>query len=216
MITLYTIPGSSATAVRLALEEAGAEYELTEVERDEAGNNTAPAGYDELNPMGKVPTLVDGELVLTEAAACCLYVAAKYPNAELMPEAGGDDWARTLRWLTLLTNTAQAAYLRWYYPEQYTSNAGDAAAVQAAAAAELGRVAEVLSDQIGDGPFLLADRFTIADGFLAMLTGWGEELEAGSRWSDTAALARHYNAVAARPAGGMVLTAEGFPKRFPS
>ena len=88
MITLYTIPGSSATAVRLALEEAGAEYELTAVERDEAGNNTAPAGYDELNPMGKVPTLVDGELVLTEAAACCLYVAAKYPNAERVPSAG--------------------------------------------------------------------------------------------------------------------------------
>ncbi|MSX03229.1 MAG: glutathione S-transferase, partial [Actinobacteria bacterium] len=121
MITLYSMPGSSATAPRIALDEAGADYNLLEVERDAAGNNTAPPGYDALNPMGKVPTLVDGELVVTEAAACCLYVAEKYPNSELMPAAGSADWAKTLRWLTLLTNTAQAAFLRWYYPGQYTS-----------------------------------------------------------------------------------------------
>ena len=63
MITLYTIFGSSGTAPRIALDEAGADYELVQVERDDAGNNTSPAGYAALNPLGKVPTLVDGDLV---------------------------------------------------------------------------------------------------------------------------------------------------------
>ncbi|MCX6370077.1 MAG: glutathione S-transferase family protein [Solirubrobacterales bacterium] len=211
MITLYTIPGSSATAPRIALDEAGADYELVQVERDDAGNNISPAGYAALNPMGRVPTLVDGDLVLTEAAACCLYIAAQYPDAALMPPAGSNDWAKTLRWLTLLTNTAQAAFLRWYYPGQYTADTDGLEAVQAASVAELARVAEVLAAQIGDGPFLVGPQFTIADGFLAMLTGWSGDLSAGSRWLDNLTLAAHYKAVAQRPAAGEVLVAEGFP-----
>ena len=211
MITLYTIPGSSATAPRIALDEAGADYELVQVERDDAGNNISPAGYASLNPMGRVPTLVDGELVLTEAAACCLYIAEEYPDAALMPPAGSDDWAKTLRWLTLLTNTAQASFLRWYYPDQYTADTNGLEAVQEAAVAELARVAEVLAEQIGDGPFLIGAQFTIADGFLAMLTGWSGDLSAGARWSDNPTIAAHYNAVAQRPAAGAALVAEGFP-----
>jgi len=211
MITLYAMPGSSSTAPRIALNEAGADYELVQVERDDAGNNISPAGYAALNPMGKVPTLVDGDLVLTEAAACCLYIAEKYPDADLMPPAGSDAWAITLRWLTLLTNTAQASFLRWYYPDQYTADAEGLEAVQAASVAELARVADVLAEQVGDGPFLIGAQFTVADGFLAMLTGWSGDLSAGSRWSDNPTIAAHYNAVAQRPAAGEVLVAEGFP-----
>lgn len=208
------MPASSSTAPRIALDEAGADYELVQVERDEAGNNVSPADYAALNPMGKVPTLVDGELVLTEAAACCLYIAEKYPEAALMPHAGSDDWAMTLRWLTLLTNTAQASFLRWYYPDQYTTDAAGLEAVQEAAVAELARVAEVLAAQIGDGPFLIGRQFTVADGFLAMLTGWSGDLSAGSRWSDNPTIAAHYNAVAQRPAAGASLVTEGFPATF--
>ena len=211
MITLYTIPGSSATAPRIALDEAGADYALVQVERDEAGNNISPDGYDALNPMGRVPTLADGELVLTEAAACCLYIAEKYPDAALVPATGSNDWATTLRWLTLLTNTAQASFLRWYYPEQYTTDAAGIEAVQEASVAGLARVADVLAAQIGAGPFLIGAQFTVADGFLAMLTGWSGDLDAGSRWSDNPTLAAHYNAVALRPAAGATLVAEGFP-----
>lgn len=214
MITLYTMPGSSSTAPRIALDEAAADYELVEVERDDAGNNISPADYAALNPMGKVPTLVDGALVLTEAAACCLYIAEKYPEAALMPPTGSDDWAKTLRWLTLLTNTAQASFLRWYYPDQYTADTDGLEAVQEASVVELARVAEVLATQIGDGPFLIGAKFTVADGFLAMLTGWSGDLSAGSRWSDNATLAAHYNAVAQRPAAGAALVAEGFPPTF--
>ena len=211
MITLYTIPGSAATVPRIALDEAGADYLMIELKRDETGRNVEPEGYDLLNPMGTVPTLVDDDLVVTEAAACCLYIAEKYPDAALMPTTGSHDWATTLRWLTLLTNTAQATFLRWYYPEQYTSDVAGLEAVQEASVAELARVAEVLAAQIGDGSFLVGPQFTIADGFLAMLTGWSGDLSAGSRWSDNPTLAAHYKAVAQRPAAGEVLVAEGFP-----
>ena len=110
MITLYTIPGSAATVPRIALDEAGADYLMIELKRDETGRNVEPEGYDLLNPMGTVPTLVDDDLVVTEAAACCLYIAEKYPDAALMPTTGSHDWATTLRWLTpTLARPAQRA-----------------------------------------------------------------------------------------------------------
>ena len=74
----------------------------------------------------------------------------------------------------------------------------------------------MLAEQIGDGPFLIGAQFTVADGFLAMLTGWSGDLSPGSRWADNPTLAAHYNAVAERAAAGATLVAEGFPATFPA
>ena len=54
-------------APHAALAEAGAEYTLALVEEDAAGQR--PAAYLSLNPWGQVPTLEDGDLVLTESVA---------------------------------------------------------------------------------------------------------------------------------------------------
>ena len=102
---------------------------MIQVERDLAGGNTSPDDCDALHPMGTVPTRVDGELVVTEAATCCLCIATKYPDAALAPATGSDDWATTLRWLTLLTDIVQAPFLRWYLTEQYTGGAAGLEAV---------------------------------------------------------------------------------------
>ncbi len=214
MITLYTILGSAGTTPRIVLDLCGVPYKRITVERDENGNNIAPAGYDELNPTGKVPTLVDGDLVLTEAAACALYVAAQHPEAGLMPAAGTRDGALTLRWLIFLTNTVQVCFLRRYYPNEYTADHAGTDGVQRSAEAQLSALAAILADAIGDGPFLVGESMTVADCFLAMLTGWGEDLPGAARWSSNATLARHYNNVAAVEAAGAALVAEGFPASF--
>ena len=56
MLTLYSIPGSSAAAPRIALDEAGADYALVEVKRDDAGNNISPADYAALKPQHAAST----------------------------------------------------------------------------------------------------------------------------------------------------------------
>ncbi len=94
-------------APHAALAEIGVEYKLVRIEREQA--QTDPA-YLALNPLGVVPTLVEGDLVLTESAAILLYLADRYPGgtprarrphpvlplARLPDEHGADDDAPLL------------------------------------------------------------------------------------------------------------------------
>ena len=114
---LHYIPGSAALAPHATLAEIGIPYELVPVHRDEPGVPTAE--YLALNPWGKVPTLEDGDLVLTESAAICLYLAEKFPDARLAPPTGTRERAELYRWLLWLSNTVQMTQMRHFYPERY-------------------------------------------------------------------------------------------------
>ena len=96
MITLYHHPFSRAAGVLWTLEEVGEPYELTYVDimkgEQKAGEVIAH------NPMGKIPLLVDGDAVVTEAAAIALYLADRYASGRLAPR---------------LDDPRRGAYLRW-------------------------------------------------------------------------------------------------------
>ncbi len=96
-ITLYHHPYSRAANAVWFLEEIGVPYELRFVDIM-TGGQKAP-DIVALNPMGKVPILMDGDLVVTEAAAIGLYLADRYSLGKLAPSP--DDAARAayhLRW----------------------------------------------------------------------------------------------------------------------
>ncbi len=155
-----------------ALEEAGAQYELALVNTDE-GAHRDPA-YLKLNPNAKVPTLVaDGKFVMFESAAMAMLIADRHPQARLAP--GPDEMARGhfYQWLTHLTNSMQPAMLRYYYPERHTADEGGHEAVKSKAMEEIaslwGRIDQHLA---AHGPYLLGERFSAADIFAHMLSGW--------------------------------------------
>ena len=81
---LYISPGTCARVVAVALEEAEAPFE-TELIRFKRGDHRSPT-YLALNPKGKVPTLVIDDLVLTENVAIALYLADRFPDAQLLPD----------------------------------------------------------------------------------------------------------------------------------
>ena len=95
-IVLYHHPYTRAASTLWALEEVGVEYELRWVDIM-AGAQKAPE-IVALNPMGKLPTLTDGDQVVTEVAAIALYLADRYAYGTLAPKV--DDPARGtyLRW----------------------------------------------------------------------------------------------------------------------
>ncbi|MDX6477232.1 MAG: glutathione S-transferase [Gaiellaceae bacterium] len=157
-------------APHAALAEIGLAYELVRIERDEA--QTDP-GYLALNPLGVVPTLVDGELVLSESAAILLHLADRYPDARLAPR----DRAPFYRWLVFLTNTLQPTLLRLYYPERYGRDG-----VGEIAGAEAQRHFDLLDRALDGRDWLVADHRTAADLFLFMLVRWGRRLEPAA-WS---------------------------------
>jgi glutathione S-transferase len=172
MYLLYWSPGSASMAPHGALEEAGAQYELALVNTDE-GAHRDPA-YLKLNPNAKVPTLVaDGKFVMFESAAMAMLIADRHPQARLAP--GPDEMARGhfYQWLTHLTNSMQPAMLRYYYPERHTADEGGHEAVKSKAMEEIaslwGRIDQHLA---AHGPYLLGERFSAADIFAHMLSGW--------------------------------------------
>lgn len=95
-IVLYHHPFSRAANVVWMLEESEAPYELRFVDL----LHGAHKGPDlvALNPMGKLPVLVDGDAVVTEAAAIGLYIADRYAYGRLAPKVDDPRRATYLRW----------------------------------------------------------------------------------------------------------------------
>ena len=83
MPTLYGMPSTAAMAPHILLREIGRPFDLVLLDRGKGEHKSA--AYLALNPHGRVPTLVDGDLVLYEAAAICLHLADLYPEAKLAP-----------------------------------------------------------------------------------------------------------------------------------
>ncbi|MGH6892908.1 MAG: glutathione S-transferase family protein [Dongiaceae bacterium] len=172
MYTLYWSPGSASMAPHGALEEAGVKYELKLTNTD-AGAHRDPA-YLELNPNGKVPTLVmDGKFVMFESAAITMFIADRHPEAQLAPSPNDPARGHFYQWLTHLTNSLQPAMLRYYYPERITMDAGGHAGVTEKAMEEVaaiwGRIDQHLKS---GGPYLLGAQFSAADIFAYMLSTW--------------------------------------------
>ncbi|MEZ5100753.1 MAG: glutathione S-transferase family protein [Thermoleophilia bacterium] len=207
MITLYYLPGSAALAAHGALEEAGAEYRLVEVVR-ENDVVVSPADYREVNPHGRIPALVDGDLRLYEAAAIVMHLSDRFPEAGLAPAPGTPERALWYRWLTHLTNTLQPTFIQVFSPGRTIPGEEAQAALSAAARERLATARDWLDAEVAaGGGYLVGGRFTSADLFLAMLTRWGRRLE--PRWWDAPALGDHYRRITERPAIRRVYEQEG-------
>ena len=179
------------------LEEIGADYRLVRVTRE--GGRTEPPELARLNPHRRVPVLVDGDLVMYESAAIVMHLSDTYPEAGLAPALGTPERALWYRWLTYMTNTVQATFMTFFYPEGYTADPAGAAAVNERASKALAGMRDFLEGELtGGGPYLLGERLTSADLYLYMLTRWGRRLD--PKWWDQPRLGAHYRLLGARPA----------------
>ena len=104
-LVFYTNPMSRGRIARWMLEEVG---QLYRTEIVEYANNKTPA-YLAINPMGKVPALTHGGVVVTECAAICAYLADAFPQAGLAPPPGDRARAPYYRWLFFAAGPVEAA-----------------------------------------------------------------------------------------------------------
>ena len=93
MIKLYGVTASRALRSLWAAEEVGIEFEHVPTQ---FGDDSKKPEYLAINPNGRIPTLVDGDLVLFESMAINLYLAQKY-SGDLWPKTVEDE-ARTFQW----------------------------------------------------------------------------------------------------------------------
>ena len=104
----YYNPASRAVTTHWMLTELGAEHEQIIV--NVQSGETASVEYREINPMGKIPTLVDGDVIVTEVAAICAYLADKYPEQGLAPPPESPERGRYYRYLFFPGTTLETMF----------------------------------------------------------------------------------------------------------
>jgi glutathione S-transferase len=171
---LHYYPGNASFTPHVLLHEAGAPFELKLVKRMQGAHKLPD--YLKLNPNGLIPVLVDGELVLYETAAICLYLADKFPAAALAPPLGSVQRAHFYKWLAWLTNTLQATLIVYFYPERWVDDgdAGAVAQVKAHAMSKVHAMLDQLDAQLAShgGPWLLGAEYSAVDPYAFMLCRW--------------------------------------------
>ncbi|MCB1920216.1 MAG: glutathione S-transferase family protein [Candidatus Competibacteraceae bacterium] len=170
MLHVYGYPNTRSQRVVWALEEVGATYEYHPVNLL-AGDGRQP-DYLALNPGGKVPTLVDGELILSESAAICTYLGDRFPSSGLTPPAGSVERALYNQWcFFILSELEQPLWTitkhRFALPEKRR-----VPAIFDTAHWEWGVAAHVLATGLGERTFLVGERFTVADLLAAHTLAW--------------------------------------------
>ena len=186
-IVLYHHPFSRAANAVWMLEEAGVPYELEWVDLMK-GEQKGPK-IKALNPMGKLPILTDGDVVVTELAAIGLYLGDRYSYGKLAPKADDPKRGSYLRWSffspSVIEPGAMAKSAGWTYKEG-----------QAGWGAHDAMIATIESALAGKD-WLLGDTFSMADvifgGTLRYMTGF-KMIEARP------AFAGYLERIAARPA----------------
>ncbi len=216
MLTLHHSPGACSGAVHLALEEAGLAYEIASVALAEGQQRTPD--YLRINPKGRVPALVDGDYILTEAAAILRYVARLAPAAKLWPEDPRED-GRCAEWLAWLASGVHVSYAHVRRPERYADSEAGKAEVVAKGRTTTRAVWQQVEDKIAaqGTPWAAGQTFSVADLYLFVFWTWGRgtvlayDMEADfPRWTE------HARRVAARAAVQRVQAKDGFPMPSPA
>lgn len=103
----YFNPMSRGVTTDWMLTELDAEHEQLIVNLT-ADENSLPE-FRKINPMGKLPALVDDGTVVTEVVAICAYLADKFPEKGLAPSIGSVERASYYRYLFIAGNTIEPA-----------------------------------------------------------------------------------------------------------
>ena len=176
MYQLHYFPANANAAPHMVLEEIGVDYDLVLVDR--ARNAQKSGEYLKINPNGRIPVLVDGNLVVSEAAAIVLHLVDQHADAGLAPQVGTPERATFYQWLTFLTNSLQEELMVWQYPDRLAGE--DAAAVEVVkrgAEARAGMFLDVIEDHLrANGPLFLGDKLSATDFYLVMLSRWARPM----------------------------------------
>jgi len=163
-LKLYHSAQSRSAIARWMLEEVGEPYEIELLDLN-AGDQSKPS-YLAINPMGKVPALVDDGVVVTEVAAICCYLADAYPKAQLAPPIGDKRRGPYLKWLVFGPSCVEPAMIAkaMEHPPAPRRMAGWA---------DYDTVLGVLRSAVADTAYLLGDQFTAADVVIGSGLRWG-------------------------------------------
>ncbi|MGH6980290.1 MAG: glutathione S-transferase family protein, partial [Stellaceae bacterium] len=187
-LTLYFAPNTRARIALWMLEEIGQPFDIQLLSLAK-GENQAPS-YLAVNPMGKVPALKHGDAIVTEAAAICLYLADRFPQAGLTVPLDDPRRGPFLKWMFFAPSCVEPAIL-----DRMLKREGGPR--RQLGWGDLDSVMSVLGAALERGPYLLGERFTAADVVTGAGLGWAMAVKAVP---DNPVFGAYVQRVVARPA----------------
>jgi glutathione S-transferase len=164
-LTLYHAAPSRSSVTRWMLEEIGEPYDIKLLSLSK-GDNQKP-DYLAVNPMGKVPALKHGDVVITESAAICAYLADEFPLAKLNVPIGDPRRGGYLKWLFFGPSCIEPAIMDRAFPRK------EEARRAALGYGDFDTVIDVVAKAVSKGPYLVGDQFTAADVVIGSGLRWG-------------------------------------------
>jgi glutathione S-transferase len=164
-LVFYTHPMSRGRIARWMMEEVGQPYETVVLDY---GTTMKAPEYLAINPMGKVPAIRHGDVVVTEGGAICAYLADAFPERGLAPPLGDKRRGTYFRWMFFAAGPVEGAMAARALgaevkPEQKRMTGwGDHADL-------LGGLETALKGR----DFILGDTFSAADVYFGSHVGWG-------------------------------------------
>jgi len=164
-LLLYHAAPSRSSIVLWMLEELGVPYDLKLLKLSQ-GDQQKP-DYLAINPMGKVPALRHGDVVITENAAICAYLADAFPKAGLSVPIGDPRRGVYLKWLFFGPSCVEPAMTDRAYPRKEEPRRGTLGY------GDFETAMNVVAKGVAAGRYLMGDQFTAADVVIGSTLRWG-------------------------------------------
>ena len=200
VMKLYFAPGACSLSPHIVMREAGAQYDLEQVNNQEKKTKSG-TDYWTINAKGQVPVLeFDNGERLTEGPVIVQWIADQNPASGLVPPAGKLERYRVQEWLNFITSELHKTFGPIFRPTTPD-------AFKALSKENLGKRFDWLDKQLAGKDYLMGDKFTIADAYLFTVLRWTSRIDIDlAKWPN---LKAYVDRVAARPKVQEALKAEG-------
>ena len=209
MLKLYGFIRSRSNRPHWALEELEVPYTFYQL--DFSKGDSRSAAFHAINSGGKIPTLLDGDLVLTESVAICNYLAEKFPEKGLIPASGTIERAKYDEWMLFqLGQQEQPLWSKGKHTFALPEEVRIPAMLETATF-EFKRAVDLAAEKLGDRTWCVGDSFSMVDIVLAHTLRWAVSFEFKHEHANLTAFLERMEA---RPAFQRMLNSEklDFPR----
>ena len=203
---LYYAPGACSIGIHALLEEIGQPYETVKLSFQDDEQRRPP--FTDINPKGKVPTLVrDDGSVLTEYPTIARWLAERFPEAGLLPKDGEARLRAAEATDYCVATIHMQGFSRVFRPGNFAPSESDHEAVKARGKELMAKGFDIMSARLGAKDWVAGD-YSYADSALFYVEYW-----AGKRigMQLPASCAAHLDRIMARPAVRRMIEQEGLP-----
>jgi glutathione S-transferase len=171
MIKLFYAPGTCALATHIVLEWIGEPYELEKVQLGDLK-------FLKINALGQVPTMMDGDRVMSQGDALLKYLVHKYPSTNLGDDGTLADAYELDHWLAFFTGDVHPAFFPFFSPARYSTDESERAqhAVKEASYKLVDKVFTHLDQHLEGKTYIVGNRRTIVDAYAFAMIRWGNYL----------------------------------------